>query len=150
MENSADEIVLRPIVRVSNAVKSTPKPEYDWSGIVSEISIEPALAAGLEGLLRYSHVIIIYWAHRATAASKMALRVRYKGDRSRPMVGVFASRSPYRPNPLCIRVARLVEIKGEVLVVEGLDALDGTPVVDIKPFIPRIDSPAGATEPDWG
>jgi tRNA (Thr-GGU) A37 N-methylase len=47
-------------------------------------------------------------------------------------------------------VARLIEVKGEVLVMEGLDALDGTPVVDIKPFIPRIDSPAGASVPDWG
>lgn len=143
-------MTLRPIGRVSNTVKSTPRPEYDWSDIASEISIDPALAAGLEGLQRYSHIVVIYWAHRATASSKMALRVRYKGDRSRPMVGVFASRSPYRPNPLCFGVARLIEVKGEVLVMEGLDALDGTPVVDIKPFIPRIDSPAGASVPDWG
>jgi tRNA-Thr(GGU) m(6)t(6)A37 methyltransferase TsaA len=149
VKDNTGEMTLRPIGRVSNAVKSTPRPEYDWSDIASEISIDPALAPGLEGLERYSHIVVIYWAHRATAASKMALRVRYKGDRSRPMVGVFASRSPYRPNPLCIRVARLVEVKGEVLVMEGLDALDGTPVVDIKPFIPRIDNPAGASVPDW-
>ncbi len=147
---SGSEMPLKAIGRVHNTVKSTPKPEYDWSGIISRISIAPELAAGLEGLERYSHIIVIYWAHRATAPSKMALRVRYKGDRSRPMVGVFASRSPYRPNPLCLRVARLVEIRDGLLVVEGLDALDGTPVLDIKPFIPRIDSPAGAVAPDWG
>jgi tRNA-Thr(GGU) m(6)t(6)A37 methyltransferase TsaA len=78
----------------------------------------------------------------------MALRVRYKGDPSRHMVGVFASRSPYRPNSICQKVVRLLEMNGRVLKVEALDALDGTPVIDIKPFITRHDAPQDATVPE--
>ena len=66
-----------------------------------------------------------------------------------PEVGVFASRSLFRPNPLGVKVARLLERKGNILRLEGLDALDGTPVLDVKPFIPRSDAPASAAVPDW-
>ena len=150
MGEHSDSIKIQPIGYVHNSVKSTPKPEYDWSGVVSEIRLDPELAAGLDGLQRYSHVIVIYWAHKATAPSRMALRVRYKGDKTRPMVGVFASRSPFRPNSVCQKVARLLKRIDSRLILEGLDALDGSPVLDIKPFIPRIDSPADASVPDWG
>lgn len=148
-EPESERITLTPIGYVINSVRSTPKPEYDWDGIISKIAIKPQLADGLEGLQHYSHIIIIYWAHQATAASRMALKVRFKGDPARPMVGVFASRSPYRPNSVCQKVARLLEVKDSFLTVEGLDAIDGTPILDIKPFIPRIDSPRDAITPEW-
>ena len=144
-----DSLFFKPIGRVKSPVKATPKVEHDWKGVVSEIIVEPPLAAGLEGLERYSHVIVIYWADRAADPADMALRVRYKGNPDYPMVGVFASRSPYRPNPIALKVARLLERKDNVLKVEGLDALDGTPVLDIKPYIPGYDSPEGATSPQW-
>ena len=140
---------LQPIGFVRSPIKETPKPEYDWTGVVSDIVIEPQLAAGLECLSQYSHVIIIYWAHKATDKSKMALRVRYRGDPDLPEVGVFASRSPYRPNPVCMKVARLLGVEGNVLRLEGLDAYDGTPVLDIKPFNPANDAPMGASVPPW-
>ena len=79
----------------------------------------------------------------------MALRVRYRGDPALPEVGVFASRSLFRPNPIGMKVARLLGIKDNILRVEGLDALDGTPVLDIKPFIPDNDAPKNASAPDW-
>ncbi len=141
--------VVRPIGLVKNSIKATPKPEYDWRGIVSEIIMSPELAAGLEGLERYSHIIVIYWAHQATSPSDMALSVRFKGNPDYPMVGVFASRSPYRPNPIGQKLARLLEVSGNTLRVEGLDALDGTPVLDIKPFIPGYDSAEDAVSPQW-
>jgi len=146
---SETPIILRPIGRVKSPVKDTPKPEHDWRGIVSEIIIEPRLAAGLKGLDKYSHILVIYWADRATDPADMAFSVRYKGNPEYPMVGVFASRSPYRPNPLCQKVARLLKLKRNNLKVEGLDALDGTPVLDIKPYIPGYDSAEGATSPQW-
>lgn len=111
--------------------------------------IKPEFAPGLDGLENYSHVIVIFWAHEANEKSKMALRVRYRGDPSLPEVGVFASRSLFRPNPLGLKVARLLEKNGNILRLEGLDALNGTPVVDIKPFIPHSDSPEGAYVPEW-
>ncbi len=149
MNRSGDSITLKPIGHVKSPVKATPKPEHDWRGVISEIVIAPELAAGLDGLARYSHIIVIYWAHRATDPADMALTVRYKGNPAFPLVGVFASRSPYRPNPLGLKAARLLEIKGNILRVEGLDALDGTPVLDIKPYIPGYDSAEGATSPQW-
>ena len=128
------DITFKPIGYVKSPVKSTPKPEYDWRGIVSEIVLDPGLEAGLEGLEKYSHVIVIYYADRAINPADMALRVRYKGNPAYPMVGVFASRSPYRPNALGQKLAHLLAVEGNALRVEGLDALDGTPVLDIKPF----------------
>lgn len=147
MADQTSDIVLKPIGRVMSPVRETPRPEHDWQGIVSEIIIRPELSVGLEGLERYSHIIIIYWAHQATDLSKMALRVRYKGDTELPLVGVFASRSLFRPNPLGLKVVKLLEAKGNVLRVDGLDALDGTPVLDIKPYTPGYDSVEGATSP---
>jgi tRNA-Thr(GGU) m(6)t(6)A37 methyltransferase TsaA len=144
-----NEMSLNPIGFVRGPIKETPKPEYDWTGVISEIVIEPEFIAGLEGLERYSHVIVIFWAHKATDKSKMALRVRYRGDPTLPEVGVFASRSLFRPNPLGMKVTRLLEIKENVLRLEGLDALDGTPVLDIKPFIPDNDAPKDTSAPVW-
>ena len=144
-----NEISLQLIGFVRSPVKQTPRPEHDWTGVISEIIVEPEFSAGLEGLERYSHVIVIYWANQATDKSKMALRVRYRGDPSLPEVGVFASRSLFRPNPLGVKVARLLEKKDNILRLEGLDALDGTPVLDVKPFIPSNDAPKDARAPDW-
>lgn len=149
MTMNNDDITLHPIGFVHNAVKSTPRPEHDWTGIISEIVLKPELAPGLERLPEYSHVIVIFWAHKATDKSGMALQVRYRGDPTLPMVGVFASRSLFRPNPLGMKVARLIGIEGSILTVEGLDALDGTPVLDIKPFSPHNDAPENAKTPGW-
>ena len=146
---SHPEIYLNSIGFVRSTVKETPKPEHDWTGVVSEIEVNPEFGAGLEGLERYSHVIVIYWAHKATNKSKMALRVRYKGNSTLPEVGVFASRSLFRPNPIGMKVARLLERKDNILRLEGLDALNGTPVLDIKPFNPDSDAPKDAHAPDW-
>jgi tRNA (adenine37-N6)-methyltransferase len=143
------EMQLRPIGFVRSVVKETPRPEHDWTGIVSEIIIEPEFSPGLEGLEKYPHIIVIFWAHKATDKSKMALRVRYRGDPNLPEVGVFASRSLFRPNLLGMKVTHLLEIKANILRLEGLDALDGTPVIDIKPFIPGNDAPKDACFPDW-
>jgi tRNA-Thr(GGU) m(6)t(6)A37 methyltransferase TsaA len=149
MEEYKTPLIVKPIGFVRNAVPSTPKPEHNWHGIISEIVISPELASGLEGLERYSHVIVIYWAHRATDPADMALSVRFKGNPDYPMVGVFASRSPYRPNPLGQKLARLLEVKDNILKVAGRVALEGTPVLDIKPFIPGYDSAEDAASPQW-
>ncbi len=143
------DIALKPIGYVRSSVSSTPRPEHDWRGVISEIVLKPELAPGLEGLTRYSHVLVIYWADRATDPAKISLVIHHKGDPRRPLVGVFASRSLHRPNPLGLKLARLLEVRENVLRVEGLDALDGTPVLDVKPFTPGYDSDEGATAPTW-
>ncbi|MCL1885693.1 MAG: tRNA (N6-threonylcarbamoyladenosine(37)-N6)-methyltransferase TrmO [Dehalococcoidia bacterium] len=143
------QITIEPIGYVRNAVKSTLRPEHDWSGIISEIEILPSWQEGLAELEQFSHITVIYWAHQATDKTKMALRVFFRGEPTLPKVGVFASRSPYRPNALCLKVAKLMSIERNILQVQNLDALDGTPVLDIKPFIPTSDAPLDAHVPDW-
>ncbi|AKG54411.1 hypothetical protein DGWBC_1797 [Dehalogenimonas sp. WBC-2] len=139
-----------PIGLVSSPVKEKPDDGFNWRENVSEIELDPALTEGLDRLTDFSHIMVIWWMHRATDKSKMALKVAPRGRTDLPPVGVFASRSPYRPNPIGRATVRLVARHGNVLTVRGLDAIDGTPVLDIKPFIPGYDSPEeGVYTPEW-
>ncbi len=149
MASQLPNMVVKPIGIVKSKIKKTPKPEYDWRGVASQIVVDSSLSEALEGLEGYSHIIVIYWLHQATDASKMALKVHPKGNRGLPLVGLFASRSPYRPNPVGQKIVRLLKRRGSILWVEGLDAIDNTPVIDIKPYIPGYDSVAEATVPKW-
>jgi tRNA (adenine37-N6)-methyltransferase len=96
------------------------------------IEVRPELAAGLDGLEGFSHIIVIFQFHKAGGAK---LRVTPPGE-TEPR-GVFATRSPHRPNPLGLSVLRLLGRRGPVLEVSGLDLIDGTPVLDIKPYTRR-------------
>jgi tRNA-Thr(GGU) m(6)t(6)A37 methyltransferase TsaA len=140
---------LEPIGFIRNEVDEKPERGFDWQQIVSEIIIEPRLAEGLDGLEDFSHVIVISWMHQATEKDKMALKVHPRGRKELAPVGVFASRSPYRPNPLGKATVRLLGRRGNILQVKGLDFINGTPVIDIKPYIPGHDSADGAATPPW-
>lgn len=105
---------------------------------------------GLLGLEGFSHVILLCWFHESNSEEKRAtLRVHPRGDRANPLTGVFATRSPKRPNPLALYTSRIHSIHGNVIGIDPLDVLDGTPVVDIKPYIPESDSIPDAMVPDW-
>lgn len=134
---------------VRSEVKQKQKPSFNWWQVVSEIVIDEDLAEGLDGLSEFSHIIVLYWMHQAVDSEKMAIKVCPQGRHNLPPVGLFASRSPYRPNPLGKTTVRLLERRGNILRVAGLDAIDGTPVLDIKPYIPDYDSAADARAPKW-
>ena len=134
---------------VRSEVKQKQKPSFNWRQVVSEIVIDDDLAEGLDGLSEFSHIIVLYWMHQAVDSEKMAIKVCPQGRHNLPPVGLFASRSPYRPNPLGKATVRLLERRGNILRVAGLDAIDGTPVLDIKPYIPDYDSAADARAPKW-
>lgn len=104
----------------------------------ARIVLDPALTGGLLGLEPGSNVIVLFHCHRSTGYS---LQVHPQGDPSRPLRGVFATRSPRRPNPIAVTSARIRRIEGNVLAVVGLDALDGSPVVDIKSYTKTFDGP---------
>jgi tRNA-Thr(GGU) m(6)t(6)A37 methyltransferase TsaA len=87
---------------------------------------------GLEGVRIGDEMIVITWLHKA---KRDTLRVHPRGDTSRPLTGVFLTRSPDRPNPLGLHRARVLEVKGNGLVIGPMEAIDGTPVVDIKPVV---------------
>ena len=149
MANKLPKMALKAIGVVRNEVKRKPDRGFNWWGVVSEICIDSDLAPALDGLDEFSHIMVICWMHRATDESKMALKVHPRGREELSPVGLFASRSPYRPNPLSKTTVRLLEHRGDILKVVGLDAIDGTPVIDIKPYIPDYDSVDGARAPEW-
>jgi len=120
------------------------------SGELSRVKIFPEFCVGLEGLNNFSHITILYWFHlRDNEEERRTLQVVPRRHPGAPQVGVFASRSPSRPNPLGLCVVELVKIQDCTLVVRGLDALEGSPIIDIKPYIPRADSVSDARVPDW-
>ncbi|MBW2000169.1 MAG: tRNA (N6-threonylcarbamoyladenosine(37)-N6)-methyltransferase TrmO [Deltaproteobacteria bacterium] len=105
---------------------------------------------GLLGLDNYSHAHVIGWFHENdTEERRGTLLVHPRGDRSNPLTGVFATRSPVRPNLIALFCVRIRSIEGLKIHIEQIDALDGTPVVDIKPYLSRKDCIPDATGPDW-
>ena len=116
--------------------------------IVSTIVINNDLSEGLHGLDGYSHVFVIYWMHSVPNEDMKALMVRPRGENNTPMVGVFATRGRTHPNNNGLSVARLLQRCGNKLVVQGLDAIHRTPIMDIKPY-DRYDIFYKAEVPEW-
>ena len=144
------EIMLRPIGVVRNSIKEPQPPGFDWQAVVARIVIRPELADGLLGLDTYSHVKVIFWPHLVPPeliGSKHRLHPR--DDPHNPLQGILATRSQIRFNPVLVTAVPLLSVKGNVLSVRGLDAVDGTPVLDIKPYFPHFDSIPDAKVPAW-
>ena len=98
------------------------------------LHLKPKYRDGLDRMKVGDDIIIITWLHRAR---RDVMKVHPRGDASRPLTGVFLTRSPDRPNPLGLHRAKVLEISGNVLFVGPIEAIDGTPVVDIKPVVGR-------------
>ena len=148
MTDELPAISLKTIGIVRNKVRQAPKPPYDWNKVVSEIEIDQSLTEALDNLDEFSHIIVFYWMHKVTT-EQLPTKVHPRGKRELPLVGLFATRSPNRPNPIGKATVRLIKREGNVLKVKGLDATDGSPVIDIKPYLPRYDSVARAKVPRW-
>ena len=114
--------------------------------IVLEKKYEPGLL-GLEG---FSHVQVIWWFDKNDTPQKRSiLQVHPRGDAKNPLTGVFATRSPVRPNLIALSLCKIVSVKDNVVEVEKIDAFDGTPVLDLKPYAPAMDSATGVKAPAW-
>lgn len=140
-----ETIILTAIGTVENDF--TDEVPEDWETRPSRIVIRPDLEPALDGIEGFSHLIILWWLHRAHGPFQ--LRVHPEQREDTPLVGFFATRTPNRPNPIAIKPVRLLRREGNVLIVEGLDALDGSPVIDIKPYLVRGDLVPEATVPRW-
>jgi tRNA-Thr(GGU) m(6)t(6)A37 methyltransferase TsaA len=145
MKEELPEINLKAIGVVRNEIKGPTRQKYP--DVVSEIIIDSDLNEALDNLEEFSHIIVIYWIHKSP--HRAPLKVHPRGNPERELMGVFATRSPDRPNPIGKSTVRLLERRDNVLKVQGLDAIDGTPVIDIKPYIPGYDSPDNARAPSW-
>ena len=149
MVNELPSMTLKVIGVVRNEVKQAPGAGYDWQSVVSEIVIDSSLTEALDGLDAFSHIIVLYWMHQLATNEQFPNKIHPMGKQELPLVGLFATRSPRRPNPLGKTIARLLQRQGNILKVTGLDTLNGTPVIDIKPYIPGYDSAAEAQVPTW-
>ncbi len=146
MTDEFPPITLKTIGIVRSPAKETPKERDWWVELVSEIVINDSLTEALDGLEEFSHIIVIYWMHKI-ASSEIPLKVRPRGRKELPTRGLFASRAPHRPNRIGKATVKLLNRHNNILRVKGLDALDGTPVLDIKPYIPGYDSVDNAKAP---
>ena len=125
-----DAITFRAIGHVENQFQAEATPEA-IRAVESRIVLDPTLVAGLKGLDPGRQVMVVFHFHRVPGQYDLCQHPR--GDSSRPRRGVFALCSPHRPNPIGVTVVDLVAIEGNVLRVRGLDAINGTPVLDLKP-----------------
>ncbi|MGE4559251.1 MAG: tRNA (N6-threonylcarbamoyladenosine(37)-N6)-methyltransferase TrmO [Desulfobulbus sp.] len=102
---------------------------YDISDHTGILEIDPRFREGLDGITAGMTIVVLFWLHRS---SRDVLKVYPRGDRSRGLSGVFATRSPVRPNPIALSELTVLAVEGNCLRVRGLDVLDGTPIIDIK------------------
>ena len=128
-KSSSEKTHIRPIGYVERL--SSEEDDKDRS-LVSKIVVESEFAKGLDGIEEWSHVYVVFWMHKISDKDKMLI---HPGGGIK--VGIFATRAPVRPNPIGLTLVELLERRENVLLVKGLDAFHGTPVLDIKPY------------PDW-
>ncbi len=139
-------IQLKPIGTVRNAMTEA-HHDTRWAEIESEIVVDDAWRAALDGIAEFSHIWVITYFDRVPAVD--LLHIHPIKDDAMPLVGIFATRSPQRPNSIGICAAELLEVRGNVLRVRALDALDGTLVLDLKPYLARRDAIADTRVGAW-
>lgn len=147
MTDALPEITLKAIGIVRNGVKRP--QEHDWEGVISDIVVDESLTEALDGLEEFSHIKVLYWMHKVSTDAPPPLKIHPRRRKELPLMGLFATRSPKRPNSIGVATVKLINRNGNILTVEGLDAINGSPVIDIKPYIPGYDSADDARAPSW-
>ncbi len=147
MSDAPEALVITPIGRVRSRERDVRR--QDWSGVRSEVELLPELGATLAGLEGFSHVIVVGWLDQIPDELRARRQAHPGGDERLPLLGALALRGGARPNPIAVTVCRLRGIEGATLRVEGLDLVDGTPVLDVKPYIAVYDAVPDAELPGW-
>jgi tRNA-Thr(GGU) m(6)t(6)A37 methyltransferase TsaA len=138
-------LTLTSIGTVRNEIK-TPIL-HGWGKIVSDLVLDERYTEALDGIEDYSHLLIIFWLDKAGPIKY--LKDNVQGRKDLPVAGIFARRGPSRPNPVGVSAVALLSREKNVLRVQALDAIDGTPIIDIKPYTPAFDSIENARIPHW-
>lgn len=141
------EIILKPIGIVSNEVSD--RMDENWGKLKSKIILRPEYHGGLEGLSDFSHVIVLTYLHQANYEKEKHLKRRPRNLNDMPLLGIFSQRAKNRPNPIGITTVRILNVNKEYLEVLGLDAIDKTPVIDIKPYYSHYDKQGSSKMPEW-
>lgn len=138
------EIKLKPIGFAKNQEH---KHVGGWAGVVTDLVIEKQYEDALLGLDDYSHLLVIYWMHEVSTCEMRHVPQGKVGVV--PEVGIFSCRCPQRPNPLGLSTVKVLGIENNIITVEGLDVVNGTPILDLKPYTPQYDAVADAKVPAW-
>ena len=137
---------LSPVAVVRNGIDDT--SGRVWAQVRSELVFRPEFEPALDGLSGFSHLFVIGWMGAVTDEGRALLRLHPSGGGDTPEVGVFATRTAHRPNPLSISICPLESVDGAIVKVVGLDLVNGTPVLDVKPYVTFYDS-FDAAIPKW-
>ena len=132
---------------VSNRVSEL--VDDNWGSVVSRLNINQEYSKGISGIGQFSHAIIITFLNKARYSPEEHLMRRPRGLDSMPKMGIFAQRAKDRPIPIGITAVKIVHVGNGFIDVSGLDAIDGTPILDIKPYYPQYDSVGDAVVPEW-
>jgi tRNA-Thr(GGU) m(6)t(6)A37 methyltransferase TsaA len=115
---------------------------------VSQIVLQSQLIKALDGIAGFSHLFVLFHLNQVSKEKTLPLKIHPKRRADLPLTGIFATRTMLRPNPIGLTIVELLKVDSNVLTVRGLDAFDGTPILDIKPFDPW-DIPQCARAPQW-
>ena len=122
--------------------------DMNWGAVISEIVLKPEFAPGLLGLGDFSHAMILTFLHEAKYVPEVHLRRHPQERQDMPFLGIFAQRARHRPNRIGVTACEIVEVTEGSIKVRALDAINGTPVIDVKPYVPVYDR-KDATIPEW-
>ncbi|MBW1615870.1 MAG: tRNA (N6-threonylcarbamoyladenosine(37)-N6)-methyltransferase TrmO [Deltaproteobacteria bacterium] len=161
------EIILKPIGIVKSKIKennkSADKNKVSFSEkidnikterkkikeAIAEIIIEPDKIDLLDGIEDHSHIVILYWGHKISDKERKIKKVHPMGIKELPKKGIFAVCSQARPNPILITTVKLIEKNNNILKVQGLEAFDKSPVIDIKPYSKSYHKAEAPKTPEW-
>jgi len=140
-----------PVAAIGHVTSSRREPiDDDWGTIDATIELDPGFdAAALSGLAEFSHVEVVYVFHLVDPASVTTDARRPRDNPEWPEVGIFAQRGRGRPNRIGVSVCTLLSVDGKRVGVRGLDAIDGTPVLDIKPYMHQFGPRGEIRQPRW-
>ena len=141
-----EEIIMHPIGFVKNEVST--RKDVSWGEDTSVIQLEEDYRSGLFGLEDFSHAIILFYLDKAKYMKDKHLQRRPQNREDMPLVGIFSQRGKDRPNQIGMTSVKILSVSENSLTVQGLDAIDGTPVLDIKPYYPVYDK-KDAEVPEW-
>ncbi len=143
--NSQNLITMKPVGYVRTDAQDNEVKEKNH---LSQIVLRSEYVEALDGVTGFSHLYVLFWLSEISPEQRQTKKVHPRGRRDLPLVGVFAARTNLRPNPIGLTLVELVKVEGNVLTVRGLDAFDGTPVLDIKSF-DFWDIAKDAKVPEW-
>ena len=129
--SSHSKICLEPVGFVKTEAVGK---EVRDKNVISQIIFCEELTEALDGVEEFSHLFVLFWLHKIEGKKMDSMKVRPRGRSDMPILGIFGTRAPHRPNPIGLTRVKLLNVERNVVTVQGLDAFNGTPVLDIKPF----------------